>query len=340
MYWARGGMGQDARDPKEGEKAIEAEAAAWVVRLEAGPLDEAERQAFEAWLVQSETHAVAFAFARETWADLGRLRRAAWRQPNPYQAAQSHLPDNRPVSRRWMWQSLAASLVLAAGLGAFYAGDMRADHRTAPGETRVVALPDGSTAQLNTDTAIALRFDQERREVELLAGEAAFTVARVADAEQRPFVVRAADGRVRALGTRFVVYRRDAVVDVTVLEHRVEIALDGASTAKSNIVVLEAAQAVRYDGASGLGQVRQVDPESAAAWLRGRLVFNQVPLTYAVAELSRYRHGEIIIMNSDLAQRRVSGVFRLDDLDRALGLIAAELDARAVTVPPFITALY
>lgn len=337
-------MGQDTSDSNEREKALDAQAAGWVVRLEAGPLDEAEQQVFEAWLRQSEAHATALAFARETWADLERLQGMDSREPDRRGPAQPFLPHHRPLSRRRMWQSLAASLVLAAGVGAFYFEDttaaLRADYRTSPGETRVVALPDGSTVHLNTDTAIALRFDQGRREIELLAGEAVFTVAKVAAADRRPFVVRAAGGRIRALGTRFIVYRRDAAVDVTVLEHRVEVALGDEITVKPGALVLEAAQSVRYDRVSGLGQVRQIDPENAAAWLRGRLVFDQVPLAQAAAELSRYRHGRIVIVDADLARRRVSGVFRLDDIDGALEIIAAEFGAGIVTVPPFITAVY
>src|SRR3546814_19731421 len=71
-----GGSGGDVHELKEDERAIEAEAAAWVVRLDAGPLDPTEQRAFEAWLETSERHAAAFAFARTTWDQLGALHTA------------------------------------------------------------------------------------------------------------------------------------------------------------------------------------------------------------------------------------------------------------------------
>lgn len=324
-------QGRQVSDPTERERAVEAEAARWAVRLEAGPLGEQEQQDLEAWLRRDEAHAAALAFARETWAELGRLRAP----DRPTARPRLH---RYALGRRRVWQSLAALLLLTAGIGSFYAEDaatmLRADHRTAPGETRTVALPDGSSVRLNTHSAIAVRFDEERREVELLAGEAAFTVAAAADAGGRPFVVRAAGGRTRALGTRFVVHRQAAAVDVSVLEHSVEV------TAKAKAVVVAAAQAVRYDRELGIGPVRRIDPANAVSWLHGRLIFDRVPLAEAVAELGRYRRERIVIMNPDLAVRRVSGVFRLDDLDGAVEIIAAELGARTATVPPLITVLY
>lgn len=345
-----GASDQDVTDPEERGEVIEAQAAAWVVRLEAGTLDETEQRAFDAWLRKSEAHAAAFAFARRTWTDLGRSRAArrratkASQQPLAHRAAQPVLLHPRPSSRRWFGRSLAALLVLAAGLGAFHAGDpvtaLRADYRTAPGETETVTLPDGSTVQLNSDSAIALRFDSNRRQVELLTGEAAFTVAKVEDSNRRPFVVQTAGGEARALGTRFLVHRQDGAVDVTVLQHRVKVSLEGDSTGARDTVVLRANQAVRYRRGSGLGPVRSIDAERAAAWLRGRLVFDRVPLAEAVAELNRYRPGRIVILDSELARRQVSGVFRVNDLDTAVGLIATELGARTATVPPLVTVLY
>src|SRR6266567_3587390 len=48
------------------------------------------------------------------------------------------------------------------------------DHRyaTAHGEQRSWALPDGSTLQLNTDSAVRTRFSRGERLVELLRGQA------------------------------------------------------------------------------------------------------------------------------------------------------------------------
>ena len=331
------------------ERAIEAEAAAWVVRLEAGPLAPAEQQAFEAWLETSEQHTAAFALARTAWAELGALSTAPSQTATaPRPAArrrQRRAPplSQRPVTRRWVWQGLAASVLLATGIGAYRTTDplamLRADYRTARGETRNIALPDGSTVQLNTNSAIAVRYGTKRRAVELIAGEASFTVAKAADGNRRAFVVQAAGGEVTALGTRFVVRRQGAKVDVAVLEHRVEVSLGNAAAGSRQSGVLRAMQAVGYSEAWGLGEIRDVDPARDLAWLRGRLIFDRVPLAQVVAELNRYRRERIVVMAPDLAGRRVSAVFRLDDLSTAIDVIAAELGARVVKAP-FIVALY
>jgi transmembrane sensor len=79
-----------------------------------------------------------------------------------------------------------------------------ADHVTAAGETARVSLPDGSTAWLNTDSALRVAFDGARRLIRLLEGEALFEVAH--DPARR-FAVLAHDGLSTALGTRFAVLR-------------------------------------------------------------------------------------------------------------------------------------
>ncbi|MET4701422.1 transmembrane sensor [Constrictibacter sp. MBR-5] len=337
-------------ETQDAQRKIEAEAAEWVVRLEAGPLDRAERRSFEAWRRRGPAHEAALAYARQTWdamAELGPLVAdgAAARGDGSAVAptvpgARARAVSRRRVSRRWVWRAAAASVLLAAGLGAVEVADpltaLRADHSTAPGEIRSVSLPDGSTAELGSDTAIAVAFDDRRRTVRLLRGEAVFTVAAAPDTSA--FAVTAAGGEARALGTRFLVRTEDDGADVAVLLHSVAVA-PPETAGSGHAVVLTEGQAVGYSR-SGLGPVRSVDPARVAAWRRGRIVFDGAPLVEAVAELSRYRRGRILVLDPALAARRVSGVFRIDDVDGAVAMIAAELGARAVALPPFLTALY
>ncbi len=339
------------RDDKE---RIEAEAAEWVIRLGGEPLSPEERQSFESWRAQSASNARAFEFARQTWSDLGALRHA----PGPLAAdiASSRLQERPSTSvpaaaviakkRSGFWRHgvvAAICLIAAAGAGSFWYGNpatlIASDYQTTPGEQRTVDLPDGSVVELSTGSAIALHFTDRERRVTLIEGAAYFTAAPMGPSEKRPFVVEGANGTATALGTQFAVERLTDAVEVTVAEHDVRVALsDAASGAKQ--VVLSPGQSVRYSPAVGLGKVGVRDVEQATAWRRGRLIFDQVPLADVVAELNRYRRGRIVITGSALANRKVSGVFRIDDLDNALQIVVSELGLRSASVPPLVTVLY
>jgi transmembrane sensor len=335
--------------PDERRDEIEAEAAAWVIRLGGDPLTPEERRALDRWLALHPDHRAAFDYAQSTWGELAALRGAPGsladhNVPPPSQAARSLLAQVRPRPRIWIQAgALATAVLLAVGLGALWVGDplavFAADYRTAPAETRTVVLPDGSEVELGPASAVALRFDGRERRIALLTGLVHVTAAPLRGDEKRPFVVEAANGTARALGTRFVVERLSGGAEVTVTEHRVAVAARSPAR-PADAVTLSRGQSVRYGRDNGLGRVRDANLDHATAWRRGRLVFDRVPLADVVAELNRYRHGRIVVADAALAERRVSGVFEIARLDEALASIARELGARTAAVPPFVTLLF
>ena len=334
--------------PEDRRNDMEAVAAHWVSRLSGDPLQPDERRDLDRWLAEHPDHQAVFDYARTTWADLGMLRSAPGSLADDVVPAPAHAPApyvttrRRPHARTWMG-AMAACLVLAVGLGAFWFGDpvtlLLADYRTAPAETRSIVLPDGSTVDLGPASALALRFDDRERRIELLSGTLYVAAAPMAQAESRPVVVAAADGAAKALGTQFMVDKRHDAVQVTVVEHRVEVTLAAAS-GPSGGVVLRSGQSVRYDERTGLGPVQSVALDTITAWRRGRLIFDREPLGKVVAELNRYRRGHIVIADPALAERRVSGMFETTKLEEALDSIVQELGSRKVVVPPFMTLLF
>jgi transmembrane sensor len=314
---------------------IEEEATRWVVERDAGLTAEDERT-LQAWLTADPLHALAFTKAEKVWDAMGsspvkaavhkrRARGVAHRPGYP--------PPRRDQSRRrWIAPALAASLALVfVGTAQDWPMRLRADAMTATGERRDVTLDDGSLVQLNTNSAISIDLSGDHRIVRLLKGEAAFMVA--AD-RARPFTVEAGEGTTTALGTRFIVRRDGADTEVAVTEHRVRVALPIGEA--SSRLDLGEGQAARY-GPGGIARLRAIDAEAAASWTRGRLVFVDRPLGEVVAELNRYHPGYIRIMDDDLAQRRVSGVFRTDDpmaaldtLQRLLGISSTRLTDRLI----------
>ena len=94
-------------------------------------------------------------------------------------------------------------------------------YETRIGEQNTITLVDGSVIQLNTDSQIQVNYLGNQRNIVLTAGEAHFDVAKD---PQRPFVVSAGEGMVRAVGTAFSVRLDQQAVKVIVTEGKVALA--------------------------------------------------------------------------------------------------------------------
>ncbi|MEQ9557395.1 MAG: FecR family protein [Rhodospirillales bacterium] len=323
--------------PKQSVSAAALEqAAAWFARIDRGGLSAREQQAFDGWLAADPDHRRAFERISRTWDALGDLAGTVETTP----LAGKPAIDGYRTGRRWALTAVAAGLVLALGLGTDLPQridtGLRADAVTAVGETRTVSLPDGSTVDLNTASAIAVDFapdDTGPRRVRLLRGEAAFDVAKNPD---RPFTVAAGGGISRVLGTVFSVRVLGDGASVTLLEGRVAVAATdgGAET------VLAPNQRVSYGAARGLGAVETVDPRSAAAWRRGKLVFHDRALGDVIDELNRYHTGLIRLTGAGLRQRRVNGVFDTRDPVAVVGALETALGLRSTRLTDYLILLH
>ncbi|MGQ4274681.1 FecR family protein [Terrihabitans sp. B22-R8] len=280
------------------------QAAEWYFRQDGRALSAQERARFEAWL-DDPGHRAAYAEIEQTWAEAGGL--AAPRVQRPVLSGAFRI---------------AASLIIVA-FGAAYALDfptrLRADAYTMSGEWQTVTLPDGSSADINTSSAIQLAFGPGERRVRLLKGEAVFTVAKDAT---RPFVVEADGDVATALGTVFAVRETGEGAVVTVLESRVAVAFQHGGPERQ----LGPGEQVRPLG--GSHEVTAVDADAATAWRRGKLIFSDRTLGSVVAEISRYHPGLIRIVDPSLEKLRVSGVFDATD---PLGVVGALEDSLGIT---------
>lgn len=301
------------------QRSIREAAAEWAVLLADDALDDGQQQALQQWLQADARHAEALAFARRTWSALGNLPAAkpARRRALPVAPELARHPRRHARLRRW--GAAACLALLLGGLGLNQSErlllPLLADHRTASGEVRSLTLADGSEVTLDSASAIRLDYSAGQRRIELLAGAAIFQVAPQAD---RPFVVEAAGGSTQALGTRFVVQREaGAGALVGVLEHAVQV------TAADQQRRLQEGDSLRYD-AAGLHDA-VLDLQRATSWQRGLLVFDRQPLGQVIEQLNRYRPGYILVGSDAIAQREVSGVFRLDGLDDALATLTREM---------------
>ncbi len=201
------------------------------------------------------------------------------------------------------------------------------------GEMRALEIADGSTIQLNTDTAIAIDITDRYRRVEIYRGEAFFSVASDRD---RPFEVIAGAGRTRALGTAFNVNREARTV--AVIEGQVNVSTERNQEALVETVVLGAGQSARLDED---GTISRHDPDVAlqTAWRSGKLVFSDQPLRDVIFELDRYRPGAIVFLSEALAAERFTGVIDLEDTDRALDAIEKTLPVEVIRMTDRLTFL-
>jgi transmembrane sensor len=165
-------------------------------------------------------------------------------------------------------------------------------------------------------------FGPALRRVSLRAGEILVQTAPDAAVPPRPFVVETAQGRLRALGTRFAVRQLDGASLVAVFEGAVEVRPGDAPDAG---LVVQAGEQVRF-ASGGAGAVRPAELVRAS-WARGVLVAEDMRLADFLAELSRYRRGHLAC-DPAVADVRIVGTYSLVDTDRVLAALADTLPVR------------
>lgn len=292
-------------------KTLEA-AAQWYVDLCDG--DERVNEAHRHWLQSDPRHALAWARVERLQSTLGRVTA---------DIARPTLNASR-MKRRATLKVLAILLSAGgvAGLGLQVSPwrNVMADYRTGTGERRQITLTDGSSLQLNTGTAVDVRFGNRLREIHLREGE--ILVQTAADAEQRPFIVHTAQGSIRSLGTRFTVRSEGEQSRVGVLQHAVEVR---PLQAPEQVTRVDAGQQLLFSRHSAAAPTRL--PLGSDAWTRDQLVVSDWRLTDFIQELSRYRPG-YLGCDSRAADLRISGAFQLHDSDSVLDNLSGTLPVR------------
>lgn len=286
-------------------------AIAWQLSLDSSSAQECE--AFAQWHAADEEHARA-------WRQLGMLDQRFSVANGPARAA---LLQSRVSIRRQLRKvgSGLASVIAVIGL-ALFAGDRYlpldywlADQRTATGEQRTLRLDDGTLINLNTYSALDVRFDDKQRRIVLQEGE---ILVETGHDDPRPFIVETREGSLRALGTRFLVKREDEGTRLSVLKSAV--AAHPQATDKEQILREGQQVLMRRDG---LGPPLALNP-GADAWTRGMLVVDNARLEDLVHELGRYRRGYLGV-GPQVADLRITGSFPLHDTDLALSALLPTL---------------
>lgn len=278
------------------------QAIAWWVRLQSGLADAGQRQCCEAWLAQDPSH-------RQAWERLERIGRDVRKVPSALAHAALSTPGQ--VSRRTVLRGLLAvsgvTLIGWAGYRHTPWQRLAADLSTGLGERRSVQVADGLHITLNSDSALRLSQQGETRGISLLRGEI------LVRTEPRPgFAALRVDtgyGELLAEHARFDLRRTDAGARVGVYEGNVQLLRAGAMTQA------EAGERLTFsDG----GDVRRLASHpDRLAWVDGLVVAKNWRLDAFARYIGRQRAG-MIRVDPAVAGLRLSGVFPLDDAERAL----------------------
>ncbi|HEV2441865.1 MAG TPA: FecR family protein [Steroidobacteraceae bacterium] len=347
--------------PKLNQQIYE-EATEWLIRHRSGTLDAADKNAFDAWLRRSPEHVRAYFEMSAVWEDAGSIDRsstapaaelidrasrggAIMQMPEIRNSAAAKAlssgHDREPAviglgprrrANRYRIGFATAVAATCAALALVGRWLYEPSYSTGIAEQRSITLADGSTVELNARSAIRVRFVAHERDIDLVRGQALF---RVAKDPARPFMVRAGDTVVRAVGTQFDVNELSGGTIVTVVEGLVAVlgpprSLGTGAVPSSDDAIpsREHVAAELIKGLSGttrpiflgsgeqltvtakrLQEAAHVDVATATAWTQHQFAFDAAPLSEVVDEFNRYNARQLVIADPQLDDMRVNGLF-------------------------------
>lgn len=318
-------------------ESLREEAALWFARMR-GPNANRNRAEFEAWLARDERHRRTYHRITETFSLGGDICGGSPEDFSP-SVSQPNLFSPRPAHAAL--SAVAALLIVACTTvlllllpqhepsitqTAVATGQPGASRFiTRHGEIRTFRLPDGSTATLDTDSLLTLSYSTTSRMLRLERGRARFDVAH----ESRPFVVAAGEGTVTARGTLFDVRLLPGrIVQVRLIRGAVDVAIPAgpkeAATDKQVARMAPGEELAFTD--SAFARAVSDASEYDLNWPGRFADYDGAPLAQVIADANRHSSVQIRLGDQRLNERRVSGIFRIDEPDRLAVKLAATFD--------------
>lgn len=180
-------------------------------------------------------------------------------------------------------------------------------------------LPDGTIVFLNSGSVLSypVPYDPHERKVQL-SGEAYFKVARD---EKKPFIVSASEDRcrVRALGTEFNIqaYKEEDIISTTLVNGSVEVEVENEG---GNLYTckLQPSEKAVCNLKEGQIAVREVNIAYETAWIEGKLMFKDTPLSEVLRKLSYYYNVEFTVEDPVIKSYCLTGVLDNRQLSQTL----------------------
>ena len=330
--------------PKPSEKLLD--------RFIAGECSPAEKEQVESWIAEDPVRARRFEHLPSLLVAQGDRR--DWDVDAAYARVQSRINswnrkiDVTPVVRvftapwaRWQTLAIAAVGLFAVASALTFAASREertttaalewSEARTGPGETRELRLADGSIIKLGPMTT--LRHAANGREVDVeMRGLAGFEVTHDPN---RIFRVRAGSAEVIDIGTTFLVraYSSDSAAMVIVTSGKVALsARTDSTTGKENVLPVELSPGegavVLADGVVITGNNLGAEISQHLARLSGRLSFENADMNSVATDLGNWFGVKVTIVDSTLANRRITAMFNKPSLSEVLDAVAETTGSR------------
>ena len=246
------------------------------------------------------------------------------------------IPLDSGLRNRWHvpMPALAAAALLAVGFASWMA------YRNRPRETAVTPLPrmlgtgvgvrdsmtlvDGTRIVLGplSSVKVVSGYGSGSREVEV-RGDAWFDVTHDAS---KPFTVHAGSATIIDVGTTFAV-RSDDPAGVSVSVSDGAVSLRQMNTPVSQGVILKAGDNGLLQNDGRVVARRGSATEDDVAWLKGRLVFRDAPISRVAAEMRKWYGIELKVADKALNNRHLTATFAGEPAERVLETIRLALGA-------------
>lgn len=334
---------------RENHRDVEARAAQWLARRDAGGWSAQDDAQLERWLESSTAHRVAFLRLEMAWDSARRLKalgagvaagsvppRGSWAgtlffaraaghsnetdtasqasdSPAPEEAAEpafSRLRANPSLG--WPRRSIGLAAALCLLLVAGIASYLKLGFDAEHYATPVGGLssvPLADGSTITLNTSSAVSVQMRSSERHIVL-ERGEGFFTVAKDPHRPFVVEAGDRRVIAVGTQFAVRREEGGLRVIVSEGKVRLEARNLPPEQRSTSLVAGEVARISDDALLIQKDASGETQRLLSWRQGYLTFRDTPLAEALAELNRYNTRKIALGDPRVGAIRISGTFR------------------------------
>jgi len=250
----------------------------------------------------------------------GSISVAAWLTQRRGGTAAAAPPARRmtPAWRRKpLWLAAAATAAVIAMTLQFLpllrSGASPESFTTDAGQQMQITLPDGSQVALGARSRLRVAYTPTSRNLRLERGEAFFSVQKN---PTRPFRVHVLNDVVTAVGTQFDVRAINDRIDVAVADGVVQVNPDTVGHVAARITRGESLSFLSHRGERTLTSpvVTHIDPQSAARWRAGWLIYQDEPLRDVLADVARYSNRRIVVADPSAITRHFTGAVYKDSI--------------------------